>query len=69
MSMRRRFHGKPARRLIVSVPVVTVAVIDALIDRSSMGKRHPAKGCRSEFIRIAITEKLERDRLAMVPGV
>jgi hypothetical protein len=62
MSMCRRFYGEEVRRLIVSVPVITVTEIDALLSGSSFGKRHPANGCRSEFIRIAIDEKLQRDR-------
>lgn len=54
--------------MIVSVPMETVAEIDVLIaGRRTHGDsgRHPANGCRSEFIRIAITEKLERDRLGL----
>ena len=62
MSMCRRFYGEVVRRLIVSVPVATVDHIDALLAVSNYGQRHPANGCRAEFIRIAIAEKLERDR-------
>lgn len=61
MSMCRRFHGEPVTRLIVSVPVSVVATIDRLI----VGRwpcYHPARGCRAEFIRIAIAEKLARDK-------
>ena len=60
MSMCRRFHGKPVMRLIVSVPEQDVQQVDQLIDRR-LGSRHPANGCRSEFVRLAIVEKLERD--------
>ena len=68
MSMCRRFHGEEVRRLIVSVPVVTVDLIDALLAGYRFGERHPAHGCRSEYIRIAIAEKLERDRLQTKAG-
>jgi metal-responsive CopG/Arc/MetJ family transcriptional regulator len=64
MSMCRRFHGEPVTRLIVSVPVDVVAEVDSLIAGRWYSK-HPAKGCRAEFIRIAIAEKLERDRQAL----
>ena len=59
MSLCRQFHGEPVARLIASVPVALVEQIDALMreDRS-----HPARRCRSEFIRLALAEKLERDR-------
>jgi hypothetical protein len=63
MSMCRRFHGEPVSRLIVSVPVVTVAAIDALIAPPLSAPAHPARSCRSEFVRLAIAEKLARDRL------
>jgi hypothetical protein len=62
MSMCRRFYGQPVSRLIVSVTVVTVQAIDGLLDPLRPGPRHSAKGCRSEFVRMAILEKLERDR-------
>lgn len=64
MSMCRRFHGQPVSRLIVSVPVATVQDIDNLLDPMRHGPRHPAKGCRSEFVRLAIAEKLARERPA-----
>jgi metal-responsive CopG/Arc/MetJ family transcriptional regulator len=60
--MCRRFHGEPVRRVIVSVPIDMVEAIDLLMLGQGFGKRHPANGCRSEFIRIAIAEKLIRDR-------
>ncbi len=66
MSMCRRFHGEPVTRLIVSVPVDVVDEVDQLIVGGLWPHYHPAKGCRAEFIRMAITEKLERDR-QMVP--
>ena len=61
MSMCRRFEGAPVMRLIVSVPADVVADVDRLIT-PRLGIRHPARGCRAEFVRQAIAEKLERDR-------
>lgn len=55
-SMCRRFHGAPVRRLIVSVPAEQVRMVDELL-RSE----HAARGCRAEFVRLAIAEKLQRD--------
>ena len=62
MSYRRKFHGAGINRLIVSVPVEDVEEIDALIRR-----RHPARCNRSEFVRLAIREKLARDKWAKLP--
>ena len=53
MSKNRQFGSKPKTRLIVSVETETVAAIDRLI-------RYPSAN-RSEFVRLAIEEKLERD--------
>jgi hypothetical protein len=61
MSKLRRFHGRPVSRLIVSVTLETVRSIDALIEFRYPGPIHPAEGCRSEFVRLAIAEKLEKD--------
>jgi metal-responsive CopG/Arc/MetJ family transcriptional regulator len=58
MSMSRRFHGADVRRLIASVPVDVVTQVDELL---KLRRRHPARGNRAEFIRLAIIEKLERD--------
>lgn len=57
MSMCRRFNGEPVTRLIVSVPADTVAAVDNLLSL----RRHAARGCRAEFVRLAIAEKLARD--------
>lgn len=65
-SMCRRFHGAPVMRLIVSVPADKVADIDRLIDLCA-GSKHPARGCRAEFVRLAIAEKLERDLMISAP--
>jgi metal-responsive CopG/Arc/MetJ family transcriptional regulator len=59
MSMARRFHGKPVMRLIVSVPVQVVAEVDTLL---KLNRHHPARGNRAEFVRLAIAEKLARDK-------
>ncbi|WP_460054057.1 ribbon-helix-helix domain-containing protein [Pseudomonas sp. S2_D06] len=60
MSKNRLFKNQPKIRLIVSVEGDTVEIIDELIGKP-LGGRHPAKGNRSEFVRLAIEEKLERD--------
>lgn len=59
MSMARRFHGQPVARLIVSVPVDVVAEVDSLL---KLARKHPARGNRAEFVRLAIAEKLKRDK-------
>lgn len=58
MSMCRRFHGAPVARLIVTVPADIVATLDALLSN----RHHAARGCRAEFVRLAIAEKLARDQ-------
>ena len=58
MSMCRRFMGQPVVRLVVTMPADMVAAIDELLsDRPP----HPARGCRSEFLRLAVAEKLGRE--------
>jgi hypothetical protein len=59
MSMARRFKGKPVRRLIVSVPIEIVEAVDALL---KLSRNHPARGNRAEYVRLAISEKLTRDK-------
>lgn len=54
----RYFNGVPKTRLIVSVEESIVDEIDDLIQ---FGKHHPANRNRSEFVRMAIIEKLEKD--------
>ena len=51
----RRFHGEPVRRLIVSVPLATVNAID-----DTSRNRWGNCGNRSEFVRLAIDERLAR---------
>jgi hypothetical protein len=58
MSMCRRFKGEPVVRLIVTMPADMVAAIDQLLIERP---RHPARGCRSEFLRLAVAEKLGRE--------
>lgn len=60
MSKNRLFKNQPKVRLIVSVEGDTVETIDELIGYP-LGSGHPAKGNRSEFVRLAIEEKLERE--------
>ncbi|WP_409302892.1 hypothetical protein [Pseudomonas sp. KCJK8993] len=60
MSKNRLFKEKPKTRLILSVEVDTMEAIDQLI-RYPFGSRHPAEGNRSEFVRLAIKEKLKRE--------
>ena len=67
MPKRRKFEGEPVSRLIVSVPVSIVGEIDQLTSkrypRPERHNLHPAFGNRSEFVRLAIVEKLERDQV------
>ncbi|AYC34696.1 toxin-antitoxin system protein [Pseudomonas cavernae] len=62
MSKNRLFGDKAKERLIVSVEIAVIEAIDRLIDYP-YGSLHPAAGNRSEFVRLAIEEKLARDRL------
>ena len=55
----RRFHGAPVVRLIVSVAADEVERIDAHLVRGLPSWAMP--GNRSEFVRVAIEEKLARD--------
>ena len=58
MSMCRRFKGEPVVRLIVTMPTDRAAAMDQLLTEQP---RHPARGCRSEFLRLAVAEKLGRE--------
>lgn len=51
------FRGKPTRRLIVSVEMSTVEAVDIHL----RGWRTWHYGNRSEFVRLAIEEKLRRE--------
>lgn len=57
MSNNRMFNGKPVRRLIVSVELETVEAVDTYL---SNGYPWRAGGNRSEFVRLAIEERLRR---------
>jgi len=67
MPKRRKFGSESVTRLIVSVPVSVVGEIDRVTrckyPRPNRYNRHPAFGNRSEFVRLAIVEKLERDQV------
>lgn len=58
MTMCRRFMGEPVVRLVLTMPADMVAAIDQLLTERP---RHPARGCRSEFLRLAVAEKLGRE--------
>lgn len=58
----RYFNGVETIRLIVTVDAATVALVDEHLScRQLNGMPHPAAGNRAEFVRLAISEKLERD--------
>lgn len=59
MSKNRRFGHTAKTRLIVSIEECTVEQVDHLI--RSRGAHHPARGNRSEFVRLAIEEKMQRE--------
>ncbi|MCE8020180.1 toxin-antitoxin system protein [Halomonas sp. MCCC 1A11036] len=59
MSKNRLFHGAPTVRLIASVEQATVDAVDEVIGYP-YNSPHPAKGNRSEFVRIAIENELAR---------
>lgn len=56
--MCRRFGREPVVRLIVTMPADMAAAIDELLTERPC---HPARGCRSEFLRLAVAEKLGRE--------
>lgn len=53
----RMFKGSPVRRLIVSVELSTVEAVD---NHQNQGRNWRC-GNRSEFVRLAIEEKLARE--------
>lgn len=53
MTLCRRFNGVPIMRVIVSVPVDTVAEVDRLIAADG------GRVCRAEFVRQAIAARLD----------
>jgi hypothetical protein len=56
-NLRRKFCGAPVERLIASVPTTDVMRIREVI----AWRNHSARGSISEFVRLAIAEKLQRD--------
>lgn len=58
MSMCRRFKGQPVERVTVTLSAAMVAAVDRLLTEQA---GHPARGCRSELIRLAVAEKLGRE--------
>ena len=62
MSKNRMFRGKPTERLIIRIECETVEAIDELLRAG----RSWAVGNRSEFVRIAIEDRIRRLR-DMIP--
>lgn len=58
MNMCRRFKGQAVERVTVTLSAAMVKTLDRLLAEQSI---HPARGCRSEFIRLAVAEKLGRE--------
>ena len=66
MNMCRRFKGQAVERVTVTLPAAMVATLDRLLTEQAA---HPARGCRSEFIRLAVAEKVGRElMLSCEPG-
>jgi metal-responsive CopG/Arc/MetJ family transcriptional regulator len=60
MNMCRRFKGQPVERVTVTLSAAMVTALDRLLSEQTT---HPARGCRSEFIRLAVAEKVGRELL------
>jgi hypothetical protein len=58
--MCRRFRGQAVARVIATLPADMVAALDQLLAEQPS---HPARGCRSEFLRLAVAEKIGRELL------
>jgi hypothetical protein len=58
MTMCRKFNGAKVTRITVAHPDEVLALVDGLL-RQFPG--HPSRGCRSEFIRLAVAEKIGRE--------
>ena len=58
MNMCRRFKGQAVERVTVTLSAAMVTALDLLLAQQTT---HPARGCRSEFIRLAVAEKLGRE--------
>lgn len=55
--MCRRFHGEKVTRIIVTVPY---SMHGGMLRAMSL-PGHPSRGCQTEFVRLAIAEKIGRD--------
>lgn len=55
----RRFGGAPKIRMIVCIEKHTVERLDQFVE--AIGERLPGQGNRSEFVRQAIEEKMQRE--------
>lgn len=65
MSMCRRFKGQAVQRVTVTLSAAMLRALDRLLSEQA---EHPARGCRSEFLRLAVAEKLGRElMLSCVP--
>jgi metal-responsive CopG/Arc/MetJ family transcriptional regulator len=58
MNMCRRFKGQAVERVTVTLSAAMVRALDRLLAEQT---NHPARGCRSEFIRLAVAEKMGRE--------
>lgn len=56
--MCRKFNGAKVTRITVAHPDEVLALVDSLLRQFP---DHPARGCRSEFIRLAVAEKMGRE--------
>lgn len=55
----RRFGNAPTIRMIVSIEKHTIEKLDQFVE--AIGERRPGQGNRSEFVRQAIEEKMQRE--------
>jgi metal-responsive CopG/Arc/MetJ family transcriptional regulator len=55
----RRFGGVPKTRMIVCIEKHTIERVDQFVE--AIGERRPGQGNRSEFVRQAIEEKMQRE--------
>ncbi|EZH79568.1 toxin-antitoxin system protein [Ectopseudomonas composti] len=55
----RRFGGAPKTRMIVCIEKHTIEKLDQFVE--AIGERRPGQGNRSEFVRQAIEEKMQRE--------
>ncbi|MGF0337508.1 hypothetical protein [Ectopseudomonas toyotomiensis] len=55
----RNFGGTPKIRMIVCIEKHTIEKLDQFVD--AISERRPCQGNRSEFVRQAIEEKMQRE--------